>query len=121
MTGVSLLSALGAVHPAPLLAQRSVADELFGGRYVRERQRKLESVRDPFSDNHWQLYDMTTDRGETHDVAAQRPEVVARLAAEWNTYAKRVGVVKLDTPMPNIYFGATDSGFAMPGALRSAP
>lgn len=121
MTGTSLLTALRTAQPAPLLQQRTVAGELFGGRYVRERQWKLESVRDPFSDNRWQLYDMATDRGETHDVAAERPDVVARLASEWDVYAKRVGVVKVDSQMPNVHFGATDSGFTMPGAPRPAP
>jgi len=31
----------------------------------------------------WELYDLASDRGETHDLAAERPEKVKELAAIW--------------------------------------
>ena len=34
----------------------------------------------------WQLYDMTLDRSETSNVAANHPRVVAQLAAEYETW-----------------------------------
>ncbi|MCF8571493.1 arylsulfatase [Gordonia sp. HY002] len=35
----------------------------------------------------WELYDMRTDPAETHDVAAEHPDVVAELAAAWDEAA----------------------------------
>ena len=41
----------------------------------------------------WELYDLKDDRSETMDVARSNPKVVRRLAAEWEDYAKRTGIV----------------------------
>jgi arylsulfatase A-like enzyme len=40
----------------------------------------------------WQLYDMTHDRTELHDVSAQHPDIVAKLHAAYDAWVKRVGV-----------------------------
>lgn len=49
--------------------------------------------------NHdWQLYNMESDRGETTNVAADHPEIVAELRAEWRDYVTRVGVVQPTIP-----------------------
>ena len=40
----------------------------------------------------WELYDMTADRVERNNVAAQHPDVVASLAAAWDAWAKRANV-----------------------------
>lgn len=37
----------------------------------------------------WELYDMKRDRTERHDLAAEMPELVAKLAAAWEAWAKR--------------------------------
>lgn len=37
----------------------------------------------------WELYDMEKDRTEMHDLAAADPQRVARMATEWETWAKR--------------------------------
>ncbi|MGB9626507.1 MAG: arylsulfatase, partial [Phycisphaerae bacterium] len=41
----------------------------------------------------WELYDMRADRTETKDLAAGEPERVKALAAEWQTWADKVGVI----------------------------
>ena len=41
----------------------------------------------------WALYDMDTDRAETKDLAAISPQIVRELAAQWQAWAERVGVV----------------------------
>jgi arylsulfatase len=41
----------------------------------------------------WELYDMATDRAETTDLAALRPNIVRELVAQWDTWAADVGVV----------------------------
>ena len=40
----------------------------------------------------WELYDMTADRVERNNVAAQHPDIVSRLGAEWDAWAKRANV-----------------------------
>lgn len=41
----------------------------------------------------WELYDMKNDRTETRNLAAKHPEKVKELAARWQRWADRVGVV----------------------------
>jgi arylsulfatase len=40
----------------------------------------------------WELYDTDTDRTEMHDLASAQPERVKTMAAQWDAWAKRVGV-----------------------------
>ena len=40
----------------------------------------------------WELYDMETDRTETHNLAAEHPEKVAELSAKWEKWAWRAKV-----------------------------
>jgi arylsulfatase len=37
--------------------------------------------------NPWQLFDMTTDRGETNNVAKEHPDIVKKMARAWDKYA----------------------------------
>ena len=41
----------------------------------------------------WQLYDLKSDRSETKDLASDRPDTVQELAAAWQSWADKVGVV----------------------------
>ena len=55
-----------------------------GNRAVRDGKWKLVSkYKEP-----WELYDMEADRTEMHNLAAERPEVVARLEAAYDAWAK---------------------------------
>ena len=47
----------------------------------------------------WELYDLSRDRAELHDLAAQQPELVAELAREWQVWADRVGVLPWETTL----------------------
>jgi len=42
----------------------------------------------------WELYDLSSDRTETKDLAAGHPERVAEMAKAWQTWAKMTGVAK---------------------------
>ncbi len=44
----------------------------------------------------WELYNLDTDRTEMHDVAAEHPEIVEKMVAEYDKWAVRTMVV----PMP---------------------
>jgi arylsulfatase A-like enzyme len=54
------------------------------------------------ADQEWELYDISVDRSELHDLAAQHPDVVAGLSARWQRWADSVGVI----PWPQIKAGA---------------
>jgi arylsulfatase len=44
----------------------------------------------------WELYDMDADRTELHDLAAGEPERVRQMAAQYDVWAKRCGVLPRD-------------------------
>lgn len=97
ITGQSLLPMLaGKASPH---ADTPLAGELFGNAYYREGSLKLLGLRPQVGFNappgplKWQLFDIASDRGETHDIASEKPETVQRLKDAWQDYAKRVGVV----------------------------
>lgn len=50
----------------------------------------------PFGDHEWELYDMVADPTQTTDLAADRPEVLADLAARWDQAAWDNFVYPLD-------------------------
>lgn len=73
--------------------------EHFGARAVRQGNWKLVAP----SGGAWELYDFAQDQTETRNVAAPHPDVVHRLAALWDGWAKRAQVLPRpeDTPKPS--------------------
>ncbi|WNC93712.1 arylsulfatase [Paraburkholderia sp. FT54] len=97
VTGQSLLpllndQATSAVHTA------SFGDEAYGRGYLRSADGRWKALwtEPPLGpvDGHWQLFDMSADRGETQDVATQNPSVIDGLVQQWNTYMSSVGGVE---------------------------
>ena len=88
--------AFGAVHSADAL----LADEHFGSSYVVKGRWKLSqsaTLRPGVSlreQTPWQLFDLSTDRGETQDLAAAHPDIVADLLKGRAEYARRTGLVE---------------------------
>jgi arylsulfatase len=41
----------------------------------------------------WELYDISADRSEQHDLAAQHPDLVKKMNDIWDAYAKRCNVL----------------------------
>jgi len=96
VTGRSLLDILGgadvAVHDAPF------GDESYGRAYLFSadghwKARWTEPPVGPL-DGHWELFDLTVDRGENDDLAAVHPDVLQGLTASWNDYMTGVGGVE---------------------------
>jgi arylsulfatase len=85
LEGRSLVPALAGTSGGP----RTLAWEHEGNRGIRVGDWKLVAV----YRGAWELYDLATDRTETNNLAAQRPEQVKELAARWQAWAERVGVV----------------------------
>lgn len=87
--GASMLGVWRGEQQDPGAAQRFLYWEHEGNAAVRQGNWKL--VRKYPQD--WELYDLSTDRTELHDVSASHPELVARLAAAYQEWADRCGVV----------------------------
>jgi arylsulfatase len=60
---------------------------------VRQGDWKLVSQR---PDNKWELYNISIDRSELNDLSAKYPQKVTELAAMYNAWAARAGVVEFD-------------------------
>ncbi|MEJ5975545.1 arylsulfatase [Novosphingobium sp. PS1R-30] len=89
-----LLAGKAAVYPP----DRAVGSELFGSRSLRRGDWKITDI----GDGIWHLFDLARDPGETRDLAAAEPARKAALIAEWDRYARDVGVVLPDPPFhPN--------------------
>ena len=48
-----------------------------------------------YGDNVWRLYNITTDPGETHDLAREQPQLFASMMADYRAYARANDVVDM--------------------------
>lgn len=71
--------------------------ERAGNRAVRKGNWKIVST---YPSYEWELFDLSSDRGETKNLANQRPEIVNELSAEYFKWAERTGVVDYDKIKP---------------------
>ncbi|MBE9663978.1 arylsulfatase [Mucilaginibacter myungsuensis] len=66
-------------------------------RAVRMGKWKLVSEADlkgkTYKSHPWELYDITTDRAELNDLAAQHPDLVKKMSDMWDAYAKRTNIL----------------------------
>ncbi len=83
-------SLLGAINGIPL-PERSLAFEHQDARGLRRGDWKIAWGKRLPTSPKWELYNLATDRSEQHDLAAERPELVKELSAEWDAWAKHVG------------------------------
>lgn len=63
-----------------------------GNRAVRDGQWKIVAVSE---EGAWELYNMETDRAEVHNLAAQHPDIVKRMAQQWDQWAAENRVLPL--------------------------
>lgn len=72
------------------------AQELFGKRAIRVGSWKATMMPAPYGNGRWQLFDLSTDLAETRDLAAARPEELARLIAQWEAWSRQTNVILPD-------------------------
>lgn len=84
LEGRSLLPVLQGETAPP----RTLFFEHEGNRAVRANRWKLVSLKG----KPWELYDFEKDRSELQDVAAEQPQIAAKLAEEWDQWARRCHV-----------------------------
>jgi arylsulfatase len=87
--GVSLLPAFSA---QPLARPQPIFFNHEDNRAVRDGKWKLVAL----AGQPWELYDLDADRTELHNLAAQHPDRVASMAAQYETWARRTRVVAMD-------------------------
>ena len=107
ISGSSLRTALLSDADAPQVrpANETIALEYFGQGYVHRgdgwklsRSTSPGQVPTSYADVPWKLFDMNADRGETTDLAAANPDIVASLLADWNRYVADNGAINLAKP-----------------------
>ena len=80
-------SSLAPIFAGGEINQRPPIHLLFASdRGLRDGEWKLVS----FQSQPWELYHIATDRTELHDVAAQHPEIVARMVKQWHDMSANV-------------------------------
>ena len=93
MHGRSLVGVLAGTRDEVYGAEDFVGGEMQNGKWMRQGDFKAASVAPPYGSGTWQLYDLSKDPGETRDLAKEKPEILKRLQAAWDSYAEDVGVV----------------------------
>ena len=67
-----------------------------GTQALDQGQHKAVFIPAPIGPDTWQLYDLKADPGETVDLAATRPDILARLLRHWDSYVAETGVVEFN-------------------------
>ena len=67
--------------------------ELFGNRAVRQGDWKLRWQYEPLGKGQWELFNITADPSERHNLATKNPEKLRSMIALWDSYAKTNNVI----------------------------
>ncbi len=102
--GVPLAVLKGASIAASLRGERNLvhgpdyerAEEFWGQKTYRKGNWKLIWLPVPFGTGQWQLYDTSTDPGETQDLALRQPDLLAELSQKYERWADEHNVVRWD-------------------------
>ncbi|KAI9739098.1 MAG: hypothetical protein M1834_007311 [Cirrosporium novae-zelandiae] len=81
--------------------------ELCGRGALRKGNWKTVFIPKPKGTETWQLYDLSKDPGEIHDLADKYPEKLEELLGHWDKYVKECGVIPLQ-PELGTYVVATE-------------
>jgi arylsulfatase len=79
------------IRGKPGATDRTFCWEHEGTRAIRKGKWKLVMLAD--APNGWELYDIEADRSESKNLAADHPDIVRDLNAEYDRWAARSGVV----------------------------
>ncbi len=117
LRGRSMLPYLEGVAESVHPPEASTGWELFGRRAIRRGDWKAVFIPVPSWDaakTAWQLYDLARDPGETSDLAAQHPDILASLLDLWHLYTVEAGVL----PYPASAFELDPTLFEAPILAR---
>jgi arylsulfatase A-like enzyme len=91
MTGTSLLDYLGG-RSETVHGDEPLGWELYGSRALIKGEWKALRIYPPAGSGDWELFNIKTDPTETANLAADFPDVMVELIADWDTYAEANGV-----------------------------
>jgi len=91
--GQSILPALRSSTAEVRNENAGVGWELFNKMAYRRGDWKAVHMHAPWGPGEWQLFNLAADPGETTDLAAQHPEILAEIVASWEAYAADNGVI----------------------------
>ena len=95
ITGKSLAPVLRGQADRTYAEDAPVGIEVGGNAALFKGDYKLTHVTLPWGDAKWHLYHLTADPGETKDLSASDPERFKAMLADYDAYAKQMGVLKL--------------------------
>lgn len=103
VTGADLTPVLAKPEPARVGPDQPAVLELVGGRAVHKGDWKAVLITsrpsglkpENVATRKWQLYNLAKDPGETTDLAAEQPQLLAELAQAYDAWAKENGVISL--------------------------
>jgi arylsulfatase len=73
--------------------QDVLAWEIFGNRAVRQGDWKLRWQWRPFGKGEWELFNVVADPAELKDLAAERPDKLKAMLANWDGYVRANNVI----------------------------
>ena len=91
MTGTSLLDYLGG-RSETVHGDEPLGWELYGSRALIKGEWKAVRIYPPAGSGDWELFNIKTDPTETANLAADFPDVMVELIADWDAYAEANGV-----------------------------
>lgn len=98
-TGRSLSPLLSGAADRIYGSDEAIGFEMSGQSALYRGDYKLTRNMPPFGDRQWRLFNLAVDPGETRDLSAEQPELMAELMAAYQAYEQRVGVL----PVPADY------------------
>jgi arylsulfatase len=78
---------------------RELGWSAYGMDAYRKGEWKVLRLPEPYGNGGWQLYDLSSDPGELHDLSSDYPERTTELASAWQDYADSNGVIQPDAPI----------------------
>lgn len=95
MTGRSLLPVLRGEVETVYAADDIRAIEVSGNSALYKGDYKITRSVPPVGDGTWRLFNMQTDPGETQDLSASQPEIMADMLSEFAAYSAEMGVLEM--------------------------
>ena len=93
LIGKSWKDVLSGSQESPRTKEDYMAWELFGNRAVRQGDWKLRWQYKPFGKGDWELFDISTDLAERHDLAAKYPDKLRAMISLWDNYVRENNVI----------------------------
>ena len=93
LIGKSWVAMLAGQVESPRTEQEYLAWEIFGNRAVRQGEWKIRWEFKPLGKGEWEMFNLTADPAERHDLAAKHPDKLQEMLKLWNDYARTNNVI----------------------------